>query len=404
MLQYDGRGRPSLHRLAEFWYPIPSDHLQLEMSMKRILLAFFMAGMVCCFSACGNPRPPEPPALELPKPVRDLRAVRKGNNVSLTWTVPTKTTEAQTIRYLGKTRICRSVDAAMKECGAPIGEASPPELASLVAASKKGTVQSATYADTLPASLPASAKNVMYTVEVLNDNGRSAGLSNQVSVPAVATLPAPSSFEAHLTPLAVSLSWNQVAANVDTPTLQHVYRIYRRDPNGREVVIANLPLDTTQFADHNFEWEKTYQYRAEVVTLERDEHGANCPVEPNDAEGCAPTAIVEGDDTAPVEIFAHDTFPPVVPTGLQAVFTDETQQKFIDLVWAPNSEPDLAGYNIFRHEEGSAPVRINAEIVKTPAYRDTNVHTGKKYFYSISAVDVRGNQSAQSQEAEESVP
>jgi hypothetical protein len=43
-------------------------------------------------------------------------------------------------------------------------------------------------------------------------------------------------------------------------------------------------------------------------------------------------------------------------------------------------------------------------LVKTPAFRDMNVESGKTYVYSISAVDVRGNESARSPEASEAVP
>jgi hypothetical protein len=375
-----------------------------KLKMKRLILAFLALSVVLCFAGCGNPRPPEPPALELPRPVRDLRAVRKGNNVSLTWTVPTKTTEAQTIRYLGNTRICRAIDAAMKECGTPVGEATPPELSVLLATNKKGTAQSATYSDTLPASLPPSAMNVTYAVEVLNDNQRSAGLSNQISVSAAPTLPAPTGFQAHLTAAGVELSWNEITPNPDTLTLQHLFRIFRREPSGPNIIIASVPMGTTQFLDHSFQWEKTYQYRTTVVTIVRPPGEANCSSEQNYTDGCTPSATIEGDDTPIVEVFAHDVFPPAVPTGLQAVFTEEGALKFIDLVWSPNSEPDLAGYNVFRHEEGSAPVKINSQIIKTPAYRDTDVQSGKKYFYSVSAVDVRGNQSSPSQEASESAP
>jgi fibronectin type 3 domain-containing protein len=42
--------------------------------------------------------------------------------------------------------------------------------------------------------------------------------------------------------------------------------------------------------------------------------------------------------------------------------------------------------------------------VKIPAFRDTQVVAGKKYSYSVSAVDQRGNESARSEEAGESVP
>jgi fibronectin type 3 domain-containing protein len=80
------------------------------------------------------------------------------------------------------------------------------------------------------------------------------------------------------------------------------------------------------------------------------------------------------------------------------------QAPFIDLVWAPVTDADLAGYNVYRHEEGGPAARINAELLKTPAFRDSNVSSGKKYFYSVSAVDLRANESARSEEASERVP
>ena len=68
------------------------------------------------------------------------------------------------------------------------------------------------------------------------------------------------------------------------------------------------------------------------------------------------------------------------------------------------TEADLAGYNVFRHEANVEPVKINLSLMKTPAFRDTNVAEGKNYFYSVSAVDVRVNESGQSPEASEAVP
>jgi hypothetical protein len=38
------------------------------------------------------------------------------------------------------------------------------------------------------------------------------------------------------------------------------------------------------------------------------------------------------------------------------------------------------------------------------AFRDPNVQPGKKYFYSVSAIDERSNQSPRSEEASEQVP
>jgi hypothetical protein len=373
--------------------------------MRLYFPKFFALVFAMIFLAsCGNPRPPEPPELELPKTVRDLRAVRKGDQVSLSWTVPTKTVEAQTVRYLGPTRICRTLKSAIQECGTPAGEAPAPDLSILLAASRKGAAQSAHYVDSLPVAQLSPAANFIYAVEVLNDNQRSAGLSNQVSVSAAPTLPAPSGFQAHPSADGVVLSWNKSSTSAEAPGLQHFYRIYRRQAKGQDAVIANLPMETTQFVDRSFEWEKTYQYRLDVVTVVNGQAADHCAGENGPAANCAAPVSIEGDDTPEAEVIAHDVFPPAAPSGLQAVFSENGPQKFIDLVWSPNSEPDLAGYNVFRHEEGAETVQINSQLVKTPAYRDLSVQVGRKYFYSVSAVDGRGNQSGRSQEASESTP
>jgi fibronectin type 3 domain-containing protein len=117
-----------------------------------------------------------------------------------------------------------------------------------------------------------------------------------------------------------------------------------------------------------------------------------------------PDVQVEGDDTPEIKVFADDVFPPAVPSGLQAVASGPGQKNFIDLIWAPVTDVDLNGYNVYRHEQGSAQVKVNAEPLKTPAYRDATVASGKSYVYAVSAVDLRGNESARSEEAGETAP
>ena len=101
---------------------------------------------------------------------------------------------------------------------------------------------------------------------------------------------------------------------------------------------------------------------------------------------------------------AHDVFPPAVPTGLQAVFSGAGQKAFIDLTWNADTNDDLAGYNVYRHQGTSATTKINADLVKAPAFRDAHVDPGHTYFYSVAAVDVRGNESVRSEENSEQVP
>jgi hypothetical protein len=371
------------------------------LTTKTISAIFFCGLGMTLLSGCGTPGIPLPPSLELPTPVTDLHAIRKGNKVYLTWTPPTQTTDRLTVKHPGITRICRSLTSAIApgirkdECGSVVATVPPQQAAGAASRKPKATPTPKPvekYADEISTAGIDPQAMFTYTVEVTNDRRRSAGLSNRVQVPAAPTLPPPAGFAAQVKADGVLLSWTPLPLRVAPEGLRYVYRIYRREENGKDKVAVELPLDAApdSFLDHNFEWEKRYTYRATVVTLIHREAG--------------PEAQVEGDDTRDVSVFAHDIFPPAAPSGLQAVFSGENQQSFIDLIWNPNTESDLAGYNIFRHENGGPAAKINSDLVKLPAYRDLNVSPGKKYFYSVSAVDVRGNESPRSEEANESVP
>jgi hypothetical protein len=394
----------------------------MKLPIRKLLLGLAALAML---AGCASVGPPLPPSLELPKPPSDLGAQRKGDRVLLTWTVPSATTDRQRVQRPGPTWICRGLDPILSQCGTPVGESSP--LANSVATKDSaGKKVSASYTDVLPAQLEVSTPTgfVTYAVEALNRNRRGAGLSNQVHVTTAPTLPPPEGFRAEVTKQGMELRWTQPSLPVK-PVGPVAYRLrfYRRAEGSQASVslgeqdyatgvrdlveaVAEGPkrgdevlssgeeqpgsASTGKFTDQSIEWEKTYYYRAAVVTVV--------------AEAGKPPAQVEGDDTREVKVLAHDIFPPTVPSGLQAVFSGPGQQAFIDLIWAPVTDADLAGYNVYRHEPDSAPEKLNSDLVKAPAYRDMKVVKGRTYLYSVSAVDVRGNESARAEEASESVP
>jgi hypothetical protein len=345
-------------------------------------------------TACATIGPPLPPSLELLKPPSDLRAARKGDRVTLTWTAPNVTTDRQTARSIGPTRICRGLEPTLTQCGTPVGEA-PAEPSGAMPRSSKTAVRS--FIDTLPAALQSDDPThfVTYAAEALNAAGRSAGLSNQVRVPLAHTLPPPRDFAARVTGQGVVLTWTGIAPRLDSSQpLHYVYRVYQRVDGAHDQILAGqIPAGAERsyaLTDSSFEWEKTYVYHAQTVTVV--------------ARDNKPEIQVEGDDTPDVKVFTHDVFPPTVPDGLQAVSSGPGQKTFVDLVWAPVTDVDLDGYNVYRREAGKPAVKVNDQPLKTPAYRDSSVASGKTYFYSVSAVDVRANESARSEETSESVP
>jgi len=354
--------------------------------MKNWLLTIMAVLALAALVACGMPGAPQPPSLELPRTVQNLHAVRKGDNVTLTWTMPRETTDRKRIKHLGATRICRAVDrVAVAECVETAGTL-PPEHTPLAAA--------ASFTDMLPKQLQETHASGFadYAVEVENARGRSAGLSNQVTVPLAPTLPPPNDLKAQVTVNGVELTWT-VARPEPGRVLRQFYRVYRRQQGVQKRIVAGEveppAAGPANLLDRDADWEKTYAYKVTAVTVE--------PVQGKDEQ-------IEGDDSPEIEVFVHDIFPPATPTDLQAVSAGTPQQPFIDLSWAPTTESDLAGYNIYRHEEGAAPVKINSDVVKAPTYRDTAVQPGHHYLYSVSAVDVREHESGRSEEASEVVP
>lgn len=343
-----------------------------------------------------------PPSLELPKPPADLHAARKGDKVTLTWTIPARTTDRQRVRYLGATNICRGAVAILKECGTAIGGVAAP--ADFAHRPSRDAKMPSSYVDTLPSSLEQADPrgSVTYAVSVENTDRRAAGLSNQVHVALVPTLAPFADLTATVGASGIALSWKCPASAEGVRGVKYLFRIYRRleseskDGKLTEVQATDCansqpaPPAEDSYLDQNFEWEKTYVYHGAVVSV-IGVPGKNA-------------VEVEGDDTPAITAFAHDVFPPAVPSGLQAVFSGPGQSPFIDLIWTPDTDADLDGYTVYRREEGGAEVKLNPAPVKTPAYRDTQVEPGKTYFYSVSAVDARSNESARSQEASERVP
>jgi hypothetical protein len=355
-----------------------------------ILAACFLP--VILLTGCGTPGAPQLPSLQLARPVDDLTASRKGNKIQLDWTLPRKNTDHTLVKNIPQSLICcHDGTALMSGCTmvAHVPNPKPEEK-------RKGEQPPAVhmkYVDILPAQLGVQNPPgfVRYAVEILNSHERSAGLSNQVLIPVAPTIAPPEQLTAKVEADGVLLSWT--GATVPTPPTGLTYR-YRvmRSPAGANAYIALADIEPESeglYLDKTFAWETRYDYRIMSVTLVHSQ-GINM--------------AVEGDDSKATEIFTRDIYPPAKPTGLQAVFSSVGQKPFVDLNWAPNMESDLAGYNVFRRVAGGDPVKLNKQLVPVPSFRDDNVVPGKTYLYSVSAVDLRGNESPHSAETTEAVP
>ncbi len=87
--------------------------------------------------------------------------------------------------------------------------------------------------------------------------------------------------------------------------------------------------------------------------------------------------------------------PPAHPEGLAAQAGDS----HIQLNWNDNTEPDLAGYNVYRRQNTDNPyTKLNLYPVSVSEFRDYYVFNNQEYFYVIRAVDNTDNESDASSE------
>jgi hypothetical protein len=368
------------------------------------------------FAGCGMPGTPQPPSLNLPEKATDLAAVRNGDQVSLTWTMPRRNTDKLLLKGVVQARVCRTE----LETGAGAN-----------ACTAAGSTQflpgaDASFTETLPPELAAgSARKLTYYVELVNHKGRSAGFSNVASVAAGQVPTAIVGLTAEMRRKGVLLAWQPDAQADASSEIRLVRKLLtppapkrkpepgnaqagaqkepgaQRDSGSGLLTAPAEPLERTLLVkagasaralDEDVRFNERYQYRAQRVAT---------------VEANGQTLQLDGPLSAPVEIETKNTFPPAVPTGPAAVGTagENGAGPAIDLNWQANREPDLAGYVVYRREGNGEWQRISPEQpVVGPAFHDANVVAGHTYRYAVSSIDQEGHESARSAETEETAP
>lgn len=102
----------------------------------------------------------------------------------------------------------------------------------------------------------------------------------------------------------------------------------------------------------------------------------------------------KSDPVTAIPIKPDDVTPPAVPQGLSgSISTDGLK---IILSWIANTDPDIAGYNLFVSTDGIAYQRVNADPIAGTLYEYGGIDGNTKYYFKLSAVDDSGNESKQS--------
>ena len=330
------------------------------------LFAMLLAG-------CGVPGEPLPPLLEIPAPVKDLSVAQEGAHLLLHWSPPVMTTEDTRTRELARIDLY----------GAFLADSAP--LTNFAAQSRivknfqnsNGASLLALSGDQFPLSANQIGQKASFALKAINRKGKDAGFSNVASLEILDVPAPPANIQTTVTEKTIRLNWKAATLSAfgGPPPPATGYRIFRSDSLSEGPAEQIGESEGESYDDVTFEFGHTYRYFVRAFVRE----GESVALTPQ-----SPT----------VEIAALDTFPPAAPRNLRAIAVPGA----VELAWSPNSESDLAGYNVYR-KSGELFTRLNTELLHIPTFRDSQVAAGERVVYVVKAVDKSGNESAPSQEA-----
>jgi hypothetical protein len=312
-----------------------------------LLAAAILAG-------CGYVGDPLPPALNIAQPVQDLRAVEYGDRIVIQFTIPPLTTEGLVLKRIG------TVELRIGPGVAPWNREQWAEAATVIPLD----VQAAGPVERAVPARDFIGKDVLIGVRIVNPKGRASDWSNLASLTVRPPLAAPVDIKADNTENGVKLTWR-----ADAPS----FRIYRASAGQQPALIGNS--EKPEYVDPAVSYDVRYRYLIQSVHDQTE------------------SVISE-----PVEITPEDRFPPAPPSALTA----SPGAGAIELIWDRSTAPDFKCYRVYRAPAQGAFGRI-AEV-DAPAYSDRQVESGKTYRYAVTAVDQKGNESAQSPPAEAVAP
>lgn len=76
------------------------------------------------------------------------------------------------------------------------------------------------------------------------------------------------------------------------------------------------------------------------------------------------------------------------------VVIQSTANHVVDLSWKASTSSDIAGYNVYRSPDGATWKKMNVSPVASDLFSDSTVSNGSTYYYTATAVDIYGHESA----------
>jgi hypothetical protein len=354
---------------------------------KKAVLAFIFFGLLIS-AGCGKRKPPLPPVERVSQRV-EISGFQRGNQIQITWTMAARNASDGSVLNISRADIYRLTEPA--NAASNISEEEFASRSTLIATIPISDADFArkqmTFTDTL--NFAGQSARIRYAIRFANATGQKAGFSNFLIIEPTAKVAGnPVNLSSIITQNAIEIRWQSPNQNVDGSTPVNIlgFNIYRIDEKNVQKVLNTSPITGNEFSDKTFEFEKNYSYFVRTISL-----GANG--EP-----------LESTDSDVLKVLPKDSFPPAAPGAVTIAASPNT----ISIFFASNIENDIAGYRVYRSTDRNLPKAdwnlLTPQLLETNTFQDSNVESGKAYFYYLTAVDKFGNVSEISEVVSETVP
>lgn len=354
--------------------------------MRRWTLLAGPAAALLAAAACGK----QGDLVLVPKAVRpavaDAAVVQRGSEVILRWRLPAATDSNKPNESIETIEILESEAAPTERPSPPRGRECGPETRLLARVPRAGFPSYADREGEDPDMMayrwrpepPSPGRRFFFFFRALDRRGRRLGDTVSAELELEACPLPPSGLTARTEASFIRLAWTPPSGNTDgsTPARLDGYNILRAEPESAFRKVAGVPAGAVSYEDRDFEFGRRYTYLVRAF-VRRD------------------GGLVESADSEPAEVAAEDVFAPAVPSEVTAV----AGAGMVSLTWTAVAEPDLAGYVVWRREVASDFVRLSREPVRETFFSDAGAVAGREYVYAVSAVDLRGNESARREAA-----
>jgi len=305
-------------------------------------------------AGCAYIGSPLPPLINIPARPTDLAAVQRAARIIVQFNLPALTTENMPMKEPA------TAELRVGPAGAGFDDLQPVTGGAV-------TQNHATYE--IPTASWAG-RDLQIAARSVGANGKKSVWTTIPSLPVAPAPPPPTGIKLESTAEGVHLTWDGAPGE---------FRVFRK--TGDDQSFTRL-ADTNQqsYTDRTSEFGRQYTYRVQRILK------------------LAENKEAESDPSPELFIAPADTFPPATPAGLRATAAPTS----IELSWDRNTEPDLAGYRIYR-STNNGPFEKLTEVAQIPAYSDHAVEHGKQYRYQLTAFDQSGNESPHSAVVEASI-